>query len=314
MREHKELQSQRKSIHLLVIGAVLMAIATLETNAFGTAEKHYTQHAITTRDGINLNVQEWGNSEGPAILFIHGYSQTHMIWEKQVKDPELAKKFRMITFDLRGHGMSDKPGNADYYREGERWADDVATIIDSLDVDNTVLVASSMGGRIAGDYVAHHGEEKISGFIFVGALLLDEPTQWFGPATKYFEPMTSADMGTAIDGTKHFVESFFVNPPAEDEIRTMIAYTMMTPRHVRMALLGRSADYERHWQELNAPVLLCHGLEDQIIDPGMSKNTAELIGHAQTLYMDDIGHVPFLEVPERFNNELAEFVWKSWEE
>jgi len=292
---------------------VLMAIAELEINAFNIAERNYKQHAITTPDDVTLNVQEWGNANGPAILFIHGYSQAHIIWDKQVNDPKLADKFRMITFDLRGHGMSDKPENADYYRDGKRWADDVATIIDSLNLDDPVLVATSMGGGIPGDYVPHHGEDKIGGFKFVGAILMDEPNQWFGPATRYFEPMTSADMDTAINGTKRFVESTYVTTPSEEEVRTMIAYTMMTPRHVRMALLGRPADYERYWQELKAPVLLSHGLEDQVIDPGMSKNAEELFEHAETSYMDGIGHIPFLEAPERFNNELVKFVGKSRE-
>ncbi|AGA32809.1 chloroperoxidase [Thioalkalivibrio nitratireducens DSM 14787] len=237
-----------------------------------------------------------------------------MNWEQQVEDPELAKEFRMITFDLRGHGMSDKPEEAGYYRDSKRWAGDVAAIIENLDLVDPVLVASSMGGRVVGDYVAYYGEAGIGGLMFVGAILMDDAARWFGPATKHLVPMTSADLGTAIDATKHFIDSFFVNAPSEDEVRTLIAYNMMTPRHVRKALLGREADYERHWRELTVPVLLFHGVEDQVIELGMSESAAELIEHAQTSYIDGIGHLPFLEVPERFNTKLAEFVRKVGED
>ncbi|MFW6184873.1 MAG: alpha/beta fold hydrolase [Chloroflexota bacterium] len=278
-----------------------------------TVEKSYTSHSVTAPDDVTLSVQEWGNSEGPAILFIHGFSQPHMKWQKQVQDPQLAREFRMITFDLRGHGMSDKPEDARYYRDGERWAGDVATIIESLDLADPVLVASSMGGRVVGDYVAHHGEAGIGGLVFVSAILMDDATRWFGPATKHLVPMASAELGTAINATRHFVESYFVTVPSEDEVCTLIACNMTTPHHVRKALLGREADYERHWRGLTVPVLLFHGVEDQVIDLGMSENAARLFEHAQTSYIDDMGHVPFLEIPERFNAELAEFVRKVGE-
>jgi non-heme chloroperoxidase len=81
----------------------------------------------------------------------------------------------------------------------------------------------------------------------VSAVLMDDITQWFGPATWLFEPMTSADLATAIEATRRFVQSCFVTPPSEDEMESIFGYTMMTPRHVRKALLGREADYERYW-------------------------------------------------------------------
>lgn len=268
----------------------------------------YTPHRITSSDGVTLSVQEWGNPEGPAILFIHGFSQTHLNWTKQVRDPVLADEFRMVTFDLRGHGMSDKPEGTAHYREGERWADDLAAIIESLDLSDPVLVASSMGGRVVGDYVAHHGDEAISGFKAVGALLMDDASQWFGPALRHMERMVSTDIATAIDGTKRFIEELFVIRPPEDRIRTMIGYNMMTPRHVRIALGGRATDHDGHWRELKVPVLLSHGREDRVIALGMSKSAAELMAHATTSFMEGIGHAPFVEAPDRFNAELAAFV------
>lgn len=162
--------------------------------------------------------------------------------------------------------------------------------------------------------MAHHGETGIGGLVFVGAILMDDVAQWFGPATRHLAPMASADMGEAIEASQQFVDSFYETAPSEEEARTLMAYTMMTPHHVRKALLGREADYERHWVELSVPVLLSHGVEDHVIDVGMSENAAELFEHAETSYLDGIGHVPFLEAPDRFNTELAEFVRNLGEE
>ena len=83
---------------------------------------------VTAADGVNLAVQEWGNPHGPEILFIHGFNQAHLSWLRQVKDPQLAAEFRMITFDLRGHGSSDKPLENERYAH-QNWGDDIAAIM-----------------------------------------------------------------------------------------------------------------------------------------------------------------------------------------
>ena len=83
---------------------------------------------VTAADGLNLAVQEWGNPRGPEVLFIHGFNQAHLSWLRQVKDPQLAAEFRMITFDLRGHGSSDKPLEKERYAH-QNWGDDVAAIM-----------------------------------------------------------------------------------------------------------------------------------------------------------------------------------------
>ena len=63
---------------------------------------------VQTPDGLNIAVQEWGNPAGRAIVFIHGFSQLHLSWSRQYGSA-LAREFRLITYDLRGHGQSDKP-------------------------------------------------------------------------------------------------------------------------------------------------------------------------------------------------------------
>jgi hypothetical protein len=70
--------------------------------------KKFKAHTVKTPDGLTIAVQDWGQPDGPEMLFIHGFSQSHLSWIKQV-DSGLGQTFRMLTYDLRGRGASDKP-------------------------------------------------------------------------------------------------------------------------------------------------------------------------------------------------------------
>ena len=67
--------------------------------------------------GLKLHAREWGNPGGPALLLIHGWSQSDLCWLNQVRG-DLASTFRIVTFDLRGHGLSDKPTQPEHYATG----------------------------------------------------------------------------------------------------------------------------------------------------------------------------------------------------
>ena len=292
------------SIRLIVLLVALVATPALARDD----APPYTPHEVTAPDGVTLAVQEWGNPDGPAILFIHGYAQSSLSWSKQVEDPDLAGAFRLVTFDLRGHGMSDKPDGDAYYKEGQRWADDVGAIIEALGLDKPVLVAWSYGGRVVGDYLTHRGEGAIGGLNLVDATFAGGNPEWFGPGVANIEPMTSNDLRTMIEGTRAFLHACFSIQPSAEEFATMLAFNMMVPRHVRIALGGRPSEYEAAWKALTVPVLVTHGVDDQLLTIAMGRHGASLIEGAQTSFMEGIGHAPFWEAPERFNRELAAFV------
>ena len=93
---------------------------------------------VRSDDGTNLNVARFGNQEGPDILFIHGFSQSYFSWNKQFTS-NLSDNFSLITFDLRGHGSSEKPINPEAYQSQKLWASDVSNIIKSLDLKKQTL-------------------------------------------------------------------------------------------------------------------------------------------------------------------------------
>ena len=84
--------------------ATAAAILLLFVEAGPARSQSHRPFAVKTPDGINISAQEWGNPNGREIVFIHGFMQSHLSWSKQIRDLGLAKQFRMISYDFRGHG------------------------------------------------------------------------------------------------------------------------------------------------------------------------------------------------------------------
>ena len=96
--------------------------------------------SVTTPDQLTIAAAEWGNPTGREIVFIHGYSQCSLSWMRQLTDSGLAREFRMIAYDLRGHGASDKPTDKDKYAQDRLWADELAAVIAAARLGRPVLV------------------------------------------------------------------------------------------------------------------------------------------------------------------------------
>src|SRR4029453_14962152 len=125
-----------------------------------------TVHEVRGGGGLRLHVREWGKADGPPILFIHGWAQNPLCWVKQYESA-LADEFRLVAVDLRGHGMSEAPLEAEHYTDGGLWADDVAAIVDELALERSVLVGWSYGAFVICDYVRKHGQARIAAIEFV---------------------------------------------------------------------------------------------------------------------------------------------------
>ena len=125
-------------------------------------------HTVTGGGGVRLHVREWGRADRPPILFIHGWSQNHLCWARQYES-ELTGEFRLVAYDLRGHGMSEAPLGPGHYTDGKLWADDVAAIIEELGLGQLVLVGWSYGAFVICDYVRAYGQDRIAAIDFVGS-------------------------------------------------------------------------------------------------------------------------------------------------
>jgi non-heme chloroperoxidase len=261
---------------------------------------------VTAPDGLNLAVQEWGNPRGPEVLLIHGFNQAHLSWLRQVKDSQLAAEFRMITFDLRGHGSSDKPLEKERYAH-QKWGDDVAAIMRATSLRRPVLVGWSYGGNVICDYVRSFGSEGIAGINFVAGATKADPA-FFGPGRTQFPDMSSEDLAANIASTGNFLHACFERQPDPRDFETMLAFNMVVPPRVRAGLMARPANRGDILEHIRCPVLVTHGVDDRILLVALGKYTANAVPGAKLSLYDGVGHAPFWEDAPRFNRELMEFV------
>jgi pimeloyl-ACP methyl ester carboxylesterase len=264
-------------------------------------------HEVRGGGGLRLHVREWGDPHGPELLFIHGWSQCDLCWANQLNG-ELGANHRIVTFDLRGHGLSERPSGADDYAGGRLWADDVAAVIEQVGLERPVLVAWSYGGFIVSDYLRVHGEGSIAAINLVGgAVILRPPTfDHLGPGLlENAQDACASDLATNIAAIRRFLRACTADPLDEDDWLTALCWNMVVPPSVRAALIAREVDGTDVLAAASVPVLVTHGREDAIVLPSMAELTLEACGRANASWYDNVGHMPFWEAPERFDSELA---------
>ena len=269
-------------------------------------EKKYKPLVVRAPDGVTIEAQEWGNPAGSEILFIHGFSQASMSWQRQVEG-DLAKEFRLVTYDLRGHGNSDKPLEPEKYKESKAWADEVQAIINAANFKRPVLVGWSYGGHVIADYLKIHGAAGLAGLNYVDAVTKSDPS-FYGDGLKVQPLMSSGDLAINIAATRTFLRNCFENQPSQDNFETMLAFNMMVPPKVRANMGGRPLSMDETLKALNLPVLVTHGATDKLALVAAARHTAATIPGAKLSVYDRVGHAPFWEDTARFNAELSAFV------
>ena len=287
---------------------MIAAVTTAAVSAPGHAqEQKFKAVSVKTPDGLTISAQVWGNPNGPEILFVHGFSQSHLSWIKQVTNSDLAKEFRMVTYDLRGHGNSDKPLEPERYKTSKYWGDEVQAVMDATGLKRPVLVGWSYGGRVMADYLTTHGTGKLAGLNYVDA------GQKGDPSFRRAEPAQSSFDGVGrprhqFAATRDFLHGCFSIQPTQDEYETMLGFNMMVPPKVRLGLSNRPLDVDDMLRGLRLPVLVTHGAEDKNSNLIAAEYTAKMIPGAKLSVYQGIGHAPFFESAPRFNAELAAFV------
>jgi non-heme chloroperoxidase len=267
----------------------------------------YRPVSLRTPDGLTIAAQEWGKPDGPEILFIHGYAQCHLSWARQLGS-ELAQEFRIVTYDLRGHGGSDKPLGPEPYKSGKAWADELEAVMDATGLRRPVLVAWSYGGRVVGDYLAIYGAGRLAGINYVDATTKSRPELFSELMLRSPALMASEDIVANFLSTHRFLAACFETRPSADEFELMLGFNMMVPAPVRAHLAGRPLDMDQTLAALSLPVLVTHGRADGLVNLAMAEYTAATIPGAILSLYEGAGHASFYDAPERFNAELASFV------
>jgi non-heme chloroperoxidase len=269
-------------------------------------------HTIAGGAGLRLHVREWGEHTAPPLLFVHGWSQSHLSWSHQWSGG-LEDEFRVVALDLRGHGLSEKPMGTGPYTDAQLWADDIAAVIRELALDRPVLVGWSYGGLVLSDYVRAYGEAAISGLHYVAAAVMLKPgTPHIGPGfNDHAAGATSASLSDNIRAMRGFVSACTARPMSPEDRETALCFNMLVPARVRAALTEREVDSDDVLRSLTAPVLVAQGEADRVVLPSMARHILGVCPNAQASWYPDVGHAPFLEDPDRFNQELAAFARRA---
>jgi len=267
---------------------------------------------VTTPDGVRVAVHEWGDPDGPEVLLLHGVGQSHLCFARQWGS-DLARSHRLVAYDVRGHGGSDKPLAAEHYSDGRRWADEVQAVMDARDLRRPVAVGWSLGGRILVQYLAHYGDGRLAGLNLVGSRLIPD-TRFSGPGSLAVPTVDPRDAGAHIAMAEAFLRACYHVPMEEADFARALAYNMLAPAEVRSAIRAWRADPAAAMAALRnvrVPTLLTHGRRDQVVLPAVTELAAATIPGAEVSWFEDCGHAPFWEDAPRFNRELAAFVART---
>lgn len=268
-----------------------------------------TVHQIAGHGGVRLAVRETGPADAPPLLFLHGWSQAGLAFHRQLAN--LSDRFRVLAADLRGHGHSDAPTGREAYQESAIWADDVAAILTTLDLDRPILVGWSFGGLVVADHLARHGDAGLAGTVFLGAAIVSG-RDWAGTHVgpdflALAPPMMNPDPAVSLAAVGPFVRACPASPLPEAETDLTVAFNALVRPDVRRALAGRTVDHRPTLARATRPALVVHGAADRILMPKMAEEIAAAHPAARLALYEGVGHMPFAEAEARFAADLDAF-------
>lgn len=294
-----------RTLNSIICSVLVLASSAVSSTAAQAPEK------VPGAGGVNIAVYEFGNPDGPPIVLIHGFLATHLTWSRQFSGA-LADSFRLITYDLRGHGASDKPLDPASYSSSEAWAGDLAAVIKSKGLVRPVLVGWSYGGAVIADYLRVNGSDNVGGLVFLAASTragTPEARALISPAIQQLFPgLLSDDVLKSITATRNFLPLLAAEPLDADAREITLAGAMMVPPQVRRGMWARQLDNADVLSGITVPALVIHGRADSVLSPAAAEHTAATVPGAKLLLYDGVGHAVALEVPERFNRDLLDFM------
>ncbi len=271
---------------------------------------------ITAPDGVPLCVGEAGNPSGPPILFLAGFSQTQAVFALQF-DSDLARDYRLIGLDFRGHGSSGKPWAESAYEDSRTWADDIDAVLRALGADSPVVVAWSFGGYVTMDYVRHYSAAGLAGIVFVSSHaglaqgLPRTPQQEAGRQAQVQMLLRSPpDLRAGIGYGHDFVRQMTTRPPSPELYEIMLVSHMQLPAYARRAMASRGLENADLIDQLRLPVSFLIGQTDSspYISEPLIRGLAERVPTGSMTIMPGAGHAVFVDAPDEFNTELGRFM------
>jgi pimeloyl-ACP methyl ester carboxylesterase len=270
-------------------------------------------------NGISLSYEDTGGDGRPVVL-IHGWPLSGASWSEQV--PALSDAgHRVITYDRRGFGASDKPaadGTAGY--DYDTFAKDLAGLIESLDLRDATIVGFSMGGGEVARYLArHNGDGRVASGVFAGAvppyLLKGDDNPDGGLGADDIEGMKDGARSDRTGFLQGFLTNFF-SSNGELQVsqeRVDHAFVLSEPASDEAVVecidaFGRT-DFRGDLQAISQPCLVIHGDADVIVPFEVSgRRTAEALDDSTLVVVENGPHGFNVSHAEEFNRSLLDFL------
>ena len=299
---------------LLVNAASLAAGAGLALSSVRPAKAASPQSSsaprarVVTADGTALFVRDRG--QGAPVLFVHSWALSSAMWDYQVT-PLLGQGYRCIAYDRRGHGRSDEPAQG---YDFDTLADDLATIIDTLDLDSITLVGHSMGCSEIIRYLTRHGGAKVARVVLLSPttpfiLKTDDNPQ--GVDGVFFDAVRgqwASDFPKWVDDNA----APFVVAETSQGMRDWLRQMMMVSSLPVLIACNKSlveTDFRHELTTLTVPVLLIHGDHDASAPLALTgQPTAALIRHVDFKLYQGAPHGLFVTHMNKVNADIAQFL------
>ncbi|OGW40935.1 MAG: hypothetical protein A2Y97_03070 [Nitrospirae bacterium RBG_13_39_12] len=258
-------------------------------------------------NGINTFYIDTGNPDALPIVFVHGMTLDHKMWQPQIEF--FKNKYRVIAYDLRGHGKSEQ---GDYQYTHRQFADDLIELLNYLNIDHAVLCGLSMGGAVSLRTIEIYPERVYA------MILCNTRSDPDSNETIYLRENSIQSIKTK--GLKPFSDEFlrsifsrdsFVKRP---EIVRFIQNIILSnkPLSVCGTLLAQAArtDTTPTLSKIKVQVLIISGENDTLTPPDIAKAMHDKISDSQLRIIPDASHISNLENTEEFNKLLLQFLEK----
>ncbi len=271
---------------------------------------------ITTRDGVQLYYKDWGPKNGQPIVFSHGWPLNSDSWESQMIF--LADQgYRVIAHDRRGHGRSSQPWDGN---DMDHYADDLAAVIETLDLKNAVLVGFSTGGGEVARYIGRHGTARVAKAVLVSAvppIMVKSDKNPNGVPKEVFDGIRAAQLANRSQLYKDIPSGPFYgfNRPGAKVSQGLIDnwwFQGMQGGHKNTydsIKAFSETDFTEDLKKFDKPTLVIHGDDDQIVPIDISgRASAKLIKGAKLIVYPGAPHGLTDTHKERVNADLLAFI------
>ncbi len=255
---------------------------------------------ITVEPGVNLYVEDINPMGNRTIVFLHGWPLSHKQFEYQFNVLP-AMGYRCIGIDWRGFGSSDKPMSGYTFN---RLADDIRTIVDSLQLNNFTLAGHSTGGAIAIRYMSRHNGFGVSKVVLIDAAA---PTGFTAETANSFLKETLNDRPKLMrDVTDSFFFQYITKPFSDWFLQMGLQAASWSTAAIIITL--RDEKLHADLPKIHVPTLIVHGIHDKVIPFSQARVLNEEIRNSQLVPFQYSGHGPFWEERDKFNQLLTQFI------